>query len=93
MGSDRRQGHQEHIVGLSIEGGPYYRQWEELGDLASGDEFWVTILTEDVFEDLTFSLDLTFNLDMVAKTAGGRQLMVRAPLPTSVPVVTEHPAP
>jgi hypothetical protein len=90
VGSDHPH---EHIVGLSTEGGPHYHQWDKLGDLAAGDEFWITILTEDVFDHLTFSLDLNFNRDMVAKTASERRLVVRAPLPTSVPVVTERPTP
>ena len=53
VGSDRH----EHIVGLNTEGGgPPYHQWEKLGDLAPGDEFWITILTKDVTGNLTFGL-------------------------------------
>lgn len=30
----------EHIVGVSTQGGGYFHSVDELGDLASGDEFW-----------------------------------------------------
>lgn len=74
----------EHIVGVSTQGGGYFHSVDELGDLASGDEFWLTILTDGAPGRLTVTLELLANEKHL------RRLTVEAPEPVSVPVVTEH---